>query len=133
MPRSIICDFELALHRANDNCTKCEASEGLCMTCHQSIQPSLLMFFRMIGCMYFSKYNTAYKEDLPIDLFRSKAGAVEGICLDQSIHNEWLDEIRTNSKLRGISENCYLPSNEALRLHWFRCVWLFNYWKQAII
>ena len=89
---------------------------------------NFLSFVRLIGCLYFKKYNSAFAERSPISQFKS---LVSGDVA--SYHLSWLSKIRET-----VWEQCsdegkdYLPSNEALKLHWMRCCWVANLWKQAV-
>lgn len=43
----------------------------------------------------------------------------------------WLDGIRESIWIRISEPSDFMPSTEALRLHWYRSVWILHMWKQA--
>ena len=104
-------------------CSMCNDQPALCDSCNEGMNISSLPFLRIIGCLYFLSNRSAYSEDSPESLFRKimhrnpNMGPLE-------LHHAWLDDIRTKTYDRTIYENDCLPSNQALHLHWCRCVYV---------
>ena len=75
----------------------------------------------------------AFKEDSPEALFRKvmHEKVQSGITSYMNIHCIWLDTIRSRTYDRAEFENHCLPSNEALRLHWLRTIYVAVMWNQA--
>ena len=80
--------------------------------------------------MLISKTHLAgFKFDTPESLYHSIT--VPSIVIEQQ-HKDWLDIIRTKVWERSYDECHYVPSYEALGLHWKRCAWVARYWSQAV-
>ena len=89
---------------------------------------SLLAFYRLIGSVYFRKYSSAFEADSPRELFVSVS--VPG---QEPLNNHtiFLSAIRDGHFHRISGESEWMPSTEALRLHWQRCCWVVKMWAQA--
>ena len=86
----------------------------------------LLAFVRLVGCAYFKKHLAGFKFSTPEALFHSITSPAP-----ENHHKEWLNIIRTKVWERTIDESNYLPSYDALALHWKRSTWVANYWSKA--
>ena len=75
----------------------------------------LLAFVRLVGCAYFKKHLVGFKYDTPEALFYSFMAASKSL---QDQHKEWLDKIRKTVWERSYDECHYVPSYDALYLHW---------------
>lgn len=83
--------------------------------------PSLYSFLRLVGCAYFRSHTSAFTQTSPVSLYHSVTN------MDTfKAHDEWLDLIRRAVWLRADNEAQNMPSTEALRLHWNRCLWVLN-------
>ena len=51
--------------------------------------------------------------------------------ISEDTHKEWLQAIRVTVWERTVDESYYVPSFEALVLHWKRCTWVLQYWQKA--
>ena len=86
-----------------------------------------LAFLRLVGCLYYKKYASAFSDKSPSHFFKSFSG--ENI-LD--IHIQWLQKIRERVWQQcNDEEKDYLPSVESLRFHWLRACWVCDVWLQA--
>ncbi len=89
--------------------------------------PALYSFIRLVGCAYFKKHKSGFKLDTPKALYNSIQGATSTL----EHHSQWLNKIREVVWERADNEEHVLPSTEALKLHWTRCLWVLQMWKQA--
>ena len=104
----------------------------LCDTSESNRDDGFLAFIRLVGCEYFSKYSTSFLQQAPdgrpqslyIHLYDSKRSLLEN-------HSIWLSHIRNSVMFRSPSEEYYIPSDDALRLHWYRGCWVSQVWRQA--
>ena len=104
----------------------------LCDTSESNRNKGFLAFIRLVGCEYFSKYSTSFLQQAPdgrpqslfIHLFNSQRSMLEN-------HSIWLSEIRNSVMFRSPSEEYYIPSDDALRMHWYRSCWVSQVWHQA--
>ena len=86
-----------------------------------------LAFLRLVGCLYYKKYASAFSDKSPSNFFKSFSG--DNI-LD--IHIQWLQKIRERVWQQCNDEKKdYLPSVESLRFHWLRACWVSDVWLQA--
>ena len=86
-----------------------------------------LAFLRLVGCLYYKKYASAFSDKSPSNFFKSFSG--DNI-LD--IHIQWLQKIRERVWQQcNDEEKDYLPSVESLRFHWLRACWVCDVWLQA--
>ena len=99
---------------------------SLADTTIENTQMSLLAFVKLVGCAYFKKHLIGFKLDTPEALFLSVRADSQ-----EEQHEQWLDIIRNTVWERTADESHYVPSYEALRLHWKRCTWISNYWRKA--
>ncbi|CAC5395272.1 KIF4 [Mytilus coruscus] len=85
-----------------------------------------LAFLRLVGCEYWRKCSSAFLKDRiesPHYLFQSVF--VETLSPLEN-HFIWLSKIRDALYCRVPSEEFFLPSNDALFLHWKRSCWQAN-------
>ncbi|CAG2215076.1 KIF4 [Mytilus edulis] len=90
-----------------------------------------LAFLRLVGCEYWRKCSSAFLKDRidsPHYLFQSVF--VETLSPLEN-HFNWLSKIRDALYCRVPSEEFFLPSNDALFLHWKRSCWVKLVWQQA--
>ncbi|CAC5395934.1 KIF4 [Mytilus coruscus] len=90
-----------------------------------------LAFLRLVGCEYWRKCSSAFLKDRiesPHYLFQSVF--VETLSPLEN-HFIWLSKIRDALYCRVPSEEFFLPSNDALFLHWKRSCWVKLVWQQA--
>ena len=89
-----------------------------------------LAFYRLVGCEYFKKYklNLHSQAKTAAELYSKLFDPQK----DQLInHKIWLHVIRVASRNHGLSEEFYIPSDEAIDRHWLRCQWVRKVNKQA--
>ena len=87
---------------------------------------SLFSFLRLVGCAYFSKHKSGFQASTPRALFNSVH-----MSSPQEQHFEWLSQIRAVVWERADTENDMLPTTEALKLHWKRCIWVLKMYRSA--
>ncbi|VDI21136.1 Hypothetical predicted protein [Mytilus galloprovincialis] len=95
--------------------------------CDQDNIQGLCAFFRLILCVYFSKNRTAFQPAISVREMYDKI-----ICesaLDK--HVALIKAFRERMWERVTSEVEMIPNAEALKLHWLRCCWVMQYWKQG--
>jgi len=92
-------------------------------------------FIRLVGCEYFRSVASKFicqlqvaKADLLFDITLSEAN--DNI---RQAHSLWLDKIRSVVSLNSENEDYYLPSTDALELHWKRVCWVAQVWESAAI
>ena len=86
-----------------------------------------LAFLRLVGCLYYKRYASAFSDRSPVNFFKSFSG--ENI---SDIHIQWLGKIRERVWQQcNDEEKDYLPSVESLRFHWLRACWVSDVWLQA--
>ncbi len=88
---------------------------------------ALLSFYRLVGCTYFRAHASAFELSSPVALYHSVPP-----CDILTRHESWLGIIRKTVWLRADTESKNIPSTKALKLHWSRCLWVVEMWKQAI-
>ena len=86
---------------------------------------NIFSFFQLVRCTYFRKHTAAFQTHTPEALFNSISDTTDS--LDQ--HTIWLSKIRTAVHQRIDNVNNSMPSAEALRLHWRRCLWVIGMWS----
>ena len=77
----------------------------------------LLAFIRLVGCSYHKKHLSAFRLNTPETLYHSVVSRT-----NVDAHEEWFNIIHTTVWEQTIEESCYVPSFEALELHWKQCV-----------
>ena len=87
-----------------------------------------LAFLRLVGAAYFNKYSTCFTQSSP-HLHYHAFDSSDMNTYDQ--HVAWMDGIREATWIRVSDPSEFIPSIEALRLHWYRSVWIVNMWSQA--
>lgn len=85
-----------------------------------------LAFLRLVGSAYFKKHLSAFKHSTPESLYSS----IEASSIVTQ-HKEWMEVIRKTVWEKTVEEKFFVPSNEALELHWKRCKWVLQYWSSA--
>ncbi|PIK52732.1 hypothetical protein BSL78_10365 [Apostichopus japonicus] len=88
----------------------------------------LLAFYRLIGSVYFRKHCSAFEAESPRELLLS-LWLTEKSNLEN--HTTFLESIRNGHFHRISGESEWMPSTDALRLHWQRCCWVLTVWAQA--
>jgi hypothetical protein len=110
-----------------------KGTEGnLSLTSDTDRELGFLAFLRLVGCEYFVKYCSAFLEESPdgrpeslyLHLYDPKLSTLQN-------HSQWLSVIRNAIMFRSPSEDYYIPSDDALQLHWCRCCWVNKVWQQA--
>ena len=89
---------------------------------------SFFAFARLVGATYFQKHSTCFAHTSPEAYYHS-FDAQEQPAEQQ--HVAWLDGIRESIWIRISEPSDFMPSTEALRLHWYRSVWILHMWNQA--
>ncbi|SMN01637.1 hypothetical protein SPONN_2737 [uncultured Candidatus Thioglobus sp.] len=87
---------------------------------------SLYSFMRLVGCAYFRSHTSAFEHTSPVSLYHSLSSTT---LFDT--HKQWLALIRKAVWLRADKESQNVPTAEALRLHWYRCLWVLGIWHSA--
>ena len=84
---------------------------------------ALLAFVRLVGCAY----------SLSGFAFTTPEALLHSITAPSPLiqHKEWLNIIRKLVWERSIDESHYVPSYDALALHWKRCTWVAKHWSKA--
>ena len=93
-------------------------------------EEGLLLFFRLVGCAYFKKHQSAFIPTYltPMSLFNSLEK--DGItCFVH--HFNWLDFLRERIWSKIKYEEKMIPSNDALERHWKRACWVMTVWRQC--
>lgn len=81
-----------------------------------------------MGCAYFRSHASAFEFTSPVALYNS----VNVIGSDTyDTHKKWLTLIRKAVWLRADMETQNMPSVEALKLHWCRCLWILGLWHSS--
>ncbi len=88
---------------------------------------SLYSFLRLVGCAYFRKHTSLFAPQTPVTLFYSIPDPKD----TWDHHKRWLETIRNKVWRTVDHEKQRLPSTEALRLHWWRCLWVLGMWHSA--
>ncbi len=88
---------------------------------------SLYSFLRLVGCAYFRLHASMFEHTSPVALYNSISST--GDIWDT--HTKWLDLIRNGVWLRADSEANNVPTAEALRFHWYRCLWVLGLWNSS--
>ncbi|PIK43063.1 hypothetical protein BSL78_20092 [Apostichopus japonicus] len=88
----------------------------------------LLAFYRLIGSVYFRKHCSAFEAESPRELLLS-LWLTEKSNLEN--HTTFLESIRNGHFHRISGESEWMPSTDALRLHWQRCCWVLTVWAHA--
>ncbi|CAC5392687.1 unnamed protein product [Mytilus coruscus] len=84
-------------------------------------------FYRLICSVYFNKHRAAFQPySTPKSLFDSIS---EGDLHEK--HLSFISAIREKLWERVVTEVEMMPNHEALKLHWMRCCWVFDYWSQS--
>ena len=87
-----------------------------------------LAFIRLIGVAYFTKHLPAFQTETPISLFESHY--TQNMHAEEQ-HNKWYEGIKSSIWDRITFEDQLPPNLDALKLHWLRCLWVIDYWRQA--
>ncbi len=89
---------------------------------------SLYSFLCLVGCSYFRLHASVIEHTSPVALYNSISST--GDIWDT--HTKWLDLIRNGVWLRADSEANNVLTAEALRFHWYRCLWVLGLWNSSI-
>ena len=93
-----------------------------------SVDKGYLAFMRLIGTVYFKKYNTAFETSNPQTHFNRFSEAHTNA---YQHHQYWLDNIRESVWERVEDESEVIPTNDALYRHWRRTCWVVDMWHQS--
>jgi hypothetical protein len=100
-------------------------------------EQGLLAFYRLIGCVYLPgcAYMFTNKFDKPkkpsaTDLYYKVKDENPGVA-DDVITCIWLEAIRNATRTCSAAEDYWIPSDDSLKLHWFRTCYIIQIWKQA--
>ena len=87
----------------------------------------LFSFYRLVCCIYFYKHLAAFQP------FSTPKLLLESFSVDSNHqkHLKFISEIREKQWERVTTEVDIMPNAEALKLHYMRCCWVFDYWAQA--
>lgn len=88
---------------------------------------SFYSFIRLVGCAYFRSHASAFEHTSPVSLYHSLDSTMDLF----DTHKQWLALIRKAVWLRSDKDCQNVPTAEALRLHWHRCVWVLGIWHSA--
>ena len=96
-------------------------------------------FCRLVGCMFLTKCSTSFQYKMKFHTKPSPREIYDKVCEEHSDLNEqdmlqeWLNQIRTfiMQSPECTSEQYWLPSHDSLMLHWKRCCYLLQIWKQS--
>ena len=89
-----------------------------------------LAFLRLVGVTYFQKHPTCFTHTSPEAYYHSFD--LQGKPSEEQ-HVEWLDGIRESIWIHISEPSHFKPFNKALRLHWYRSLWVVNMWQQACL
>ena len=87
-----------------------------------------LSFLRLVGTVYYKKYNTGFETPNPVTHFNSFHQPDTTPVLH---HHQWMENIRQTIWDRVQFETEIIPSNDALDRHWKRTCWVLDMWKQS--
>ena len=87
-----------------------------------------LSFLRLVGTVYYKKYNTGFETPNPVTHFNSFHQPDTTPVLQ---HHQWMENIRQTIWDRVQFETEMIPSNDALDRHWKRTCWVLDMWKQS--
>ena len=106
----------------------------------ETYNSGFLSFCRLVGSVYLSKSGhmlssvaTKFRKPTPLELYlqiqevKNTAGAKSNLDITLS----WLQSIRQATIKSQSSEDFYLPSTDALLLHWKRTCYTCQIWQQA--
>ena len=79
---------------------------------------SFYSFIRLVGCAYFMSHSSPFVDIPAVSLYHSLNPATDLF----DTHKQWLTLIRKAVWLRADNESQNVPTMEALRLHWYRCL-----------
>ena len=88
----------------------------------------VLAFARLVGVTYFTKHLPAFQAATPISYFESYY--TPNINAEEH-HMQWYNGIREKIWERITFEDQLPPRWDALKLHWLRCLWVIDYWRQS--
>ncbi|CAH1232408.1 Hypp454 [Branchiostoma lanceolatum] len=91
----------------------------------------ILAFFRLIGCLYYKSCKAAFLSqghETPQQLFNSLESSA---ARDENVHSQFLNRIREAMFETATYEHELLPSEDALKFHWKRCMWVWKLWTSA--
>ena len=96
-------------------------------------------FCRLIGCVFITKCSSSFQYKMKFLTKPSPRDIYDKVCeehdtlSEQELLQEWLDQIRTfiMQSPECTSEQYWLPSHDSLMLHWKRCCYVLQIWKQS--
>ena len=96
-------------------------------------------FCRLVGCVFLTKCSTSFQYKMKFHTKPSPREIYDKVCEEHSDLNEqdmlqeWLNQIRTfiMQSPECTSEQYWLPSHDSLMLHWKRCCYVLQIWKQS--
>ena len=93
-------------------------------------ESSFLAFLRLVGVVYFLKNLPAFRNQFesPIACYQSYTTQSEA---PSQQHFTWIKMLNAKIWERVDFEDTFIPSVEALRLHWMRSRWVLLYWRQT--
>ncbi|CAC5406690.1 unnamed protein product [Mytilus coruscus] len=95
--------------------------------CNEDNIQGLCAFFRLILCVYFSKHRTAFQPASSVKEMYDKTIFESAL----NKHVALIKDFRGRMWKRVWSEVEMIPNAETLKLHWLRCCWIMQYWKQG--
>ncbi|CAC5408317.1 unnamed protein product [Mytilus coruscus] len=95
--------------------------------CDEKNIKDCVFFFRLILCVYFLKHRTAFQPASSVEEMYDKT-LWESV-LDKQV--ALIKNFRERMFERVMSEIEMIPNAEAFKLHWLRCYWVMQYWKQG--
>ncbi|CAC5359268.1 unnamed protein product [Mytilus coruscus] len=84
-------------------------------------------FYRLICSVYFNKHRAAFQ---PYSTPKSLFDSISERDLHEK-HLSFISAIREKLWERVVTEVEMMPNHEALKLHWMRCCWVFDYWSHS--
>ena len=90
-----------------------------------------LAFLRLVGTTYFTKHMIAFQTETPVSFFQSYHSLDQPDQTTEQQHMQWYEGIRDKIWERITFEDQLPPSWDALKLHWLRCLWVIDYWRQS--
>jgi hypothetical protein len=93
-------------------------------------ESGVLSFFRLVGALFFNRYRSAFQPE-----WTTPKSLLDGLASKHvnpvDCHREYLVTIRDKTWDRVTNEVEFLPTAEALTLHWSRSSWVSKMWSRA--
>ena len=90
-----------------------------------------MAFLKLVGTTYFTKHMMAFQTETPVSFFQSYHSLDQPDQTVEQQHMQWYEGIRDKIWERITLEDQLPPSWDALKLHWLRCLWVIDYWRQS--